>query len=244
MDNERKSFHLSLVIPVYNSEAYIERSIGTVLAFFGQQEYDAEIIVVDDASTDGTRPILQRYDDRLQILTNNRNMGKGYSVRRGVLAAAGRFVFFTDADMPFTLEPIPRFLSCLDGQGFDVVIGARDPEENMAIMNPSWLRRIGSHLFTLLVSRVIVPGVSDTQCGLKGFRRSAAQALFSRSRIDRFAFDVEIMVFARALRLPVARLPVTVVSSAPSTVRPLRDGLIAAKDLAVIVCCNWLGVYK
>jgi dolichyl-phosphate beta-glucosyltransferase len=226
--------YVSLVIPVYNAEAYIERSIEAVLAFFTQQRYAAEIIVVDDGSTDGTRVVLDQFKNRVHILANSRNMGKGYSVRRGMLAAAGQFVFFTDADIPFTMAPIPRFLNALDGEGCDVVIGSRDPGGSAAVMNLSWPRRAGSHIFTLLVSRMIVPGISDTQCGLKGFRHPAARMLFSRSHINRFAFDVEVLFIAMKKRLGITSLPVQLLACAPSTVRPVRDGIAAAMDLLLM----------
>jgi dolichyl-phosphate beta-glucosyltransferase len=235
--------HLSIVIPTYNSEAYIGRSIETVLSVVRQQRYVTEMIVVDDGSTDRTRTVLEPYRDQVRILANERNRGKGHAVRRGVLAAGGDHIIFVDADLPFGLEPISAVLRLLE-QTADIVIGWRDPVQSVAVARPSWVRRLASGFFTVVVSRLIVPGVSDTQCGLKGFRRDAAQVLFSRSRINRFAFDVELMVLARARGLTLSRLPVTLVSTAPSSVRPVWDGLIAAKDLVLIFSYKLLGYYR
>jgi len=239
----REEPYLSLVIPVYNGAAYVAHSIETALRFLDRQGYPFELIVVDDGSADGTRAALAPHESRLRVLANDRNRGKGHAVRRGVLAARGRYIVFTDADLPFTLEPLSAFLQALE-QGADMVIGWRDPVQSAAMMRPSLIRRVGSHLFTFLVSRFAVPGISDTQCGLKGFRRAAAHALFAVGRIDRFAFDVELLHLARKRRLAVTRLPVRLVDNGPSSVRPFRDGVTAAKDLLRIMWHDRLGHYQ
>ncbi|MEW6324760.1 MAG: dolichyl-phosphate beta-glucosyltransferase [Nitrospirota bacterium] len=241
--HDRADPYVSLIIPVYNAEAYIQRSIDTAIQFFQRQDYPAEIIIVDDGSRDRTRAIVEPYGGHARILTGERNRGKGYAVRRGMQAATGRFLFFTDADLPCSLEPLPKFLRCLDREGRDVAIGWRNSPDHAGAVKASWLRKAGSALFTVLVSRIMVPGIDDTQCGLKGFRRAAAQALFSRNRINRFAFDVELIFIARKLGLQLGRVPVNVVASAPSTVRPAWDGLLAARDLARILCYDVLGYY-
>ena len=244
MNQFMKSPYVSFVIPVYNCEVYLEQSIEAVLDFFGKQNYVVEVIIVDDASTDGTPALLQRYRGELRIVTNAINRGKGFAVRRGVLVSTGDYVLFTDADIPFGFEPIHRFLAALDRGGYDVVIGARDPAQSIQAMKPSWARRVGSQLFTWLVSSLLTPGVRDTQCGLKGFRRSAAHALFSMSRIDRFAFDVEVVSLALRKGYRLDRQPVTVESCAPTSVRLVFDGLIATRDLLLFQWRCFRGWYK
>ena len=237
-------YYLSLIIPVYNAQTFIAQSVENVLRYFAAQSYRAEIILVDDASTDGTLGVLREYEGRVRVLSNDRNMGKGYSVRRGVLSAGGRFIFFTDADIPFGLEPIPTFLKYLDQKEFDLVIGSRDLAESIALMKPTAARRLSSRIFTIFVSRLVVTGVSDTQCGFKGFRRDAAVFLFSRSRIDRFAFDIEVIYIAFKNNFDVKRLPVHLRRCDSSTVRLISDGFRMLTDIFLIKWNHSRGFYQ
>jgi dolichyl-phosphate beta-glucosyltransferase len=135
-----------------------------------------------------------------------------------MLAARGRFRFFSDADLPYELEAIDRMLDYLQRKEFDLVIGARDLPGSRFEVRPTPPRRIASRLFTVLISRLVVTGVVDTQCGLKGFRAAAADRLFRLGVVDGFAFDVELLYLAYKLNLDIKRVAVRQVRNEPSTI--------------------------
>ena len=165
--------YLSLVIPCFNERRRILSTLQCLRQHLvGGLYQDAEVIVVDDGSTDGTADLLRSLQgwDQLTLLFNETNRGKGYSVRRGVLAACGRYIFFTDADLPYDLEALGRFLAVLQ-EGYDLAIGARDLPGSRFSVPRSPLRRLASNVFTWIVRNYAVPGIPDTQCGFKGFRR-------------------------------------------------------------------------
>jgi len=235
---------LSLVIPCYNEARRITPSLALLRAFVaGWPVGDCEIILVDDGSTDGTAAIIQREGPEFRLLQNERNRGKGFSVRRGVLAAAGQYIFYTDADIPFGLEPIQPFLATLQA-GSDLAIGGRDLPDSAVEVKQALLRRLSSWVFTLIVVRFVVPGIPDTQCGFKGFRREAAQAIFSRCRLDRYAFDVEVIYLARRLGLQITRLPVILLHDENSKVRVLQDSLHVLWEMVKLCLYSLLGFYQ
>jgi len=215
---------LSLILPVYNGAGYLSGSLQALLS--RQPSWpSSELLVVDDGSADVTGVITAEFQDAgVRCLRLPRNRGKGGAVRAGMLAARGRFRIFTDADLPYELEAIERILDYLDRKEFDVVIGARDLPGSRFEVRPTLARRIASQVFTLLVSRLVVTGVVDTQCGLKGFRSEAAEKLFRLARVNGFAFDVELLYLAYKLNFDIKRIPVRQVRNQPSTISlPLRS---------------------
>jgi dolichyl-phosphate beta-glucosyltransferase len=235
---------LSLVLPVYNGAPFLRQSLSSVTAFARSQPFGCEIIVSDDGSRDGTGPILAEFADSLSVLTCERNRGKGHAVRRGVLAATGRCVVFTDADLPYGLDLIPSLIADLDDNRFDLVVGSRDARPDRERSPQRFLRRAASRAFSTLVAHSLATGVSDTQCGLKAFRRPAARDLFERSRIDGFAFDVEILFLARARGLRLKLLPLQPARKPFSTVRLLRDAPRMVLDVARIRWNRARGRYR
>jgi len=226
--------HLSLVIPVYNAAPFLRQSLLLASAFVERQPYSCEVVVSDDGSNDGSAEILAELSGRVRTVIGQRHRGKGNALREGVFAAAGRFVVFTDADLPYGLDAVALLVRQLEEQHFDLVVGSRDIRHPPADSQPPWSRRIASRTFASLVAHVVPTGVADTQCGLKGFRQPVARYLFARSRIDGFAFDVEVLSIAHAKGLRLGKLPLEPIKKRYSTVRLLRDALHMSLDVARI----------
>jgi len=241
--------YLSLVIPCFNEHSRILPTLQQLREYLSDYRHqDTEVIVVDDGSTDGTADLLRSFKggggwNRLTLLFNETNRGKGYSVRRGVLAASGRYIFFTDADLPYDLKALDPFLAALEDGGYDLAIGARDLPGSRFTVRNSALRRLASDVFTWIVRNYAVRGIPDTQCGFKGFRRDVALDLFRRGRIDRYAFDVELVFLARRRRYKIARLPVILVNNDNSKVRVMRDSAQMLWDLFRMMIYAHRGVY-
>lgn len=221
---------LSLVIPAYNEKDIIEGTVKTALARLTAMSPDCELIVVDDGSTDGTPHLLRAIKDtRVRLVEYSPNRGKGAAVRAGMLAAAGDYVFCTDADLAYGLENIPSMLTKLEETGCDLVIGSRRLN-GQGYKDYPLLRLITSKGFALIV-RVLSGLPYDTQCGIKGYRREAAQALFSRCATDGFAFDFEVLLRAQKAGMAVEQEAVTIVNHRDSKVNLLRDSVRMFRDL-------------
>jgi dolichyl-phosphate beta-glucosyltransferase len=158
------------------------------------------------------------------------NAGKGAAVRTGALAATGRTVAFTDADLAYAPDQIIPLLDQVEA-GWDIVVGSRHVAGSTAEVPASLLRRVGGRVINLLVRLVLVGDHADTQCGLKAFRRDVAQLLFGQARVDGFAFDVELFALAERHHLSLTPSPVRVVNSTGSSVRLTRDTAVLVLDL-------------
>ena len=245
--------YLSIVIPCFNDRNRILSTLQRLREYLDSGRFQStEVILVDDGSTDGTADLLSSLQhsskpaegwDKLTLLFNETNRGKGASIRRGVLAAQGRYVFFTDADLPYDLEALKRFLVALEAEGYDLAIGARDLPGSRFSARRSPIRRLASDTFTWIVRNYAVKGIPDTQCGFKGFRRQVAVDLFRRGRIDRYAFDVELVFLASRLGYRIARLPVVLVHNDDSRIRVMRDSAQMLQDLFRIMVYARQGVY-
>jgi len=215
----------SIVVPCYNAETFIASSLERLEAYIGTRPEvfgRTELIVVDDGSSDRTAEVVSLKFPGATLVRHTHNRGKGAAVRAGMLAATGSFVFFVDADVPFALPAFERMLDYLDRKDFDVCIGTRPCRHNASGARPRLARRLASAIFTELVSRLVVTGVRDTQCGLKGFRADAARYLFSQSCVDNFAFDVEILYLVFKNDLDLKRVAVRLEANERSSVSLLR----------------------
>lgn len=200
-----------------------------------------EVVVVDDGSDDGTdRAAREAGADVVLRLPDN--SGKGAAVRAGVMAASGRVVAVTDADLAYPPHQITRMLAEAEA-GADMVIGNRRHLRSTELTRPSALRSVGSRIVNSVVRALKLTDCQDTQCGMKAFRRDAAEALFTASVVDGFAFDVELLYLADRYGMNVSEVPVEVVNSADSTVQVLRHGLLLLRDLAGIRLRAMLGNY-
>jgi dolichyl-phosphate beta-glucosyltransferase len=208
---------LSLIFPCYNE---VDRLPATLAAYLAHLPDDVEVLVVDDGSTDDTAAVadaLAAGDARVRVLRTQPNHGKGFAVRTGMLAAEGELVVFTDADGAYGPGDVDRVVRALAAA--PVAIGRRGEEAATPLV-----RRVASRVFNQALRLVSDLPFADTQCGLKGFRRQAARELFSRSRLNGFAFDVEVLLLAQRLGLAVAEVPVRAQVRRGSKVRVLLDG--------------------
>lgn len=216
---------ISIIIPGYNEGKRILTVIKE-LSYFCQRHFrQYEIIFVDDGSTDQTWEMVKSIHDHpsFHAIRNIENMGKGYAVQRGMLAARGDYRFFTDADIPYGMACFLRALERLKNPGCDMVIGSRDLPKSWAHARVRRVRKIASSLFSIIVNIFLDIDIKDSQCGFKGFTAKSAQRIFSLLTIHGFAFDVEIFVLARQLGLSFEKLPVTLITNQHTKVRLTRD---------------------
>ncbi len=228
---------LTIVIPAYNEAAIIEETLRQVAEFVDRLGQPVEVIVVDDGSTDATaelaRGAIQRYGLQGRVISLEHNQGKGAAVRRGMLEARGRLVLFSDADLSTPLDEYFKLRKAIE-DGADVAIASRAVKG--AVLQPRqplWRQTLGQ-LFALVRRLIVLPGVRDTQCGFKLFKREVAQQAFSRQRTAKWAFDAEVLFIADRLGYRIAELPVRWRNRPESRVRVLRDMWHVLADLAAI----------
>ncbi|HYF10463.1 MAG TPA: glycosyltransferase [Candidatus Paceibacterota bacterium] len=239
---------LSVIIPCFNAASSIEARIGKLIAFLADHFPAFEVIIVDDGSADATPErlvALEKKDPRVYAVLLPENRGKGAAVAAGVEKSRGDFIVFTDADLPYDLEAIPRFVDSIRS-GYDVILGSRYLAGTSieGVENQTIDRTLLSRVFVFLANLALAHPVSDTQSGLKGFSRRAALAIFSRITVFRFAFDVEAIAIAQALGLRIKESPVSLVSQGRSTVRLARDGFEMCLDLLKIFLRYRLSLFK
>jgi glycosyltransferase involved in cell wall biosynthesis len=227
---------LSIVIPAYNESARIENALERVMACIAKQGWDAEVLVVDDGSTDVTTDIIQHWmerNPRLHLIKNEGNRGKGYSVRNGLLQAAGEVVMFTDADLSAPMEEAERLLAAI-ADGADVAIGSRWMDKTRQTIHQPLYRRFFGRCFNWVTRTVMGLPFKDTQCGFKAFKRPAAQIIFRLQRIERWGFDPEILFIARKLGYEIREVPVTWGHDERSRMSYLKDGMKMLEEMAII----------
>ncbi len=196
---------LSIVIPAYNEADRLPSTLTQLLGHLAPQERSFEVVVVDDGSVDATASIVRDFsllDSRIRLIRHDRNRGKGFAVRTGVLAAAGDRVLVADADGSTPFSELARLEAALDA-GFDIAIGSRALAGADDHVKTVWYRKAIGRVFSFIVAMLVVDGIADTQCGFKIFTRSAAEVLFKAQRLDSYAFDVEVLYLARRLGLKV-----------------------------------------
>jgi glycosyltransferase involved in cell wall biosynthesis len=237
--------HLSIVIPAYNEGARIEAALERVMACVEEQAWDAEVIVVDDGSTDNTVSIVESWMDRyarLHLVKNPGNRGKGYSVRNGLLQAAGEIVMFTDADLSAPMIEAERLMAALQ-HGADVAIGSRWMDKARQTIHQPLYRQFFGRCFNWITRTVMGLPYKDTQCGFKAFRRDAAQVIFRLQTIERWGFDPELLFIARKLKYNVVEVPVTWGHDERSRMSYLKDGMKMLEEMAVIRYNSLAGRY-
>jgi dolichyl-phosphate beta-glucosyltransferase len=199
---------LSFVLPSYKGAAQLEQALPALQDWLKRLGKTAEIIVVDDGSGDNGATERVVSAAGCKFIGLPKNMGKGGAVRAGMRAATGRFRLFTDADVPFDEMSMELFVQYLSEKEYDIVIGDRTLEASRYFTEISGARKLGSGIFTFFVGRFVTTGLHDTQCGLKGFRASIADDLFGVSKLNSFAFDVELLYIALKRNYDIKRLPV------------------------------------
>jgi glycosyltransferase involved in cell wall biosynthesis len=208
-------FFLSIVIPAYNEGKRIERSLDSVLSFLKAQSYRAEVIVVDDGSSDDTAARVSDYIQRfinaghdLRVLTNKPNRGKGYSVKRGLSESRGDVVLFSDADFSSPISEAPKLIEPIANGSADVAIGSRALNRKLIGVHQPAMRELGGIVFNLCMRLITGLKFKDTQCGFKAFRREPALPVFKLQRVDRFGFDPEVLYIARKRGNRLLEVPV------------------------------------
>lgn len=244
--DEREPPYVSLVIPAYNEEGRLPRTLAEIQKYLAGSGMTFEILVVDDGSADATRDVVAKAGMNgaaLRLIANETNRGKGFSVRRGMLEAGGRYVFYADADLSTPIEELKPLLEKLES-GYDVVIGSRGmASSRLEIRQPRHRETMG-RLFNLAVRTLVLPGLHDTQCGFKGFRREATGDIFRRQRLDRFAFDVEVLHIARRRGYRILEVPIRWMDSPRSKVHVLKDSGRMLLDLFRIRINDMAGRYN
>ncbi|MCL5283967.1 MAG: glycosyltransferase family 2 protein [Armatimonadetes bacterium] len=216
---------LSVVIPAYNEESRIGSTLDRMLEYFKSQPYPVEIIIVDDGSSDRTTQVVTDKSKENCIIESERytpNQGKGHAVRHGMLLARGDFILFSDADLATPIEEVKKLFQALE-KGADIAIGSRDVPGAQLVRRQSFLREAGGKIFNRCVQFLAVPGIHDTQCGFKLFRRQAARDIFSRCQVNNFSFDVEALYIGRRLGYRIVESPVRWAHQEGSKVRFARD---------------------
>jgi dolichyl-phosphate beta-glucosyltransferase len=229
---------ISVVVPAFNEARRILPSLEQIFPFMEARHPDYEVVVVDDGSTDETVALVRRHfgqRPQLRIASYAVNRGKGYAVRYGAEQATGEVVLFTDADLSTPIEEIDKLLPYIE-EGYDLVMGTRaHPAADVRIRQPFY-REYGGKMFNVLIRLLLLKGFHDTQCGFKIFRRASVLPILSRQRVDRFAFDVELVYLAQAAGLRIADVPVVWMNS-PESKMGLRGIIGAVLDVLRI----WLG---
>lgn len=233
---------LSVVVPAYGEADRIGETVRRLDAALADLTGGVEVIVVDDGSSDGTADAaLAAGAD--QVVVQPRNRGKGAAVRAGVLAGRGRTIAFTDADLAYAPDQIRRVLTAIE-DGWDVAIGDRRHPDSRTLAAASPLRSLGSRIINWLGYAVLLGAYRDTQSGLKGFRSDVARFVFARTRVDGFAFDIEVLHLVERHRLSLVEVPVDVANTRRSTVRAVRDAARVLGDLARIRRWSAEGAYE
>jgi dolichyl-phosphate beta-glucosyltransferase len=247
----RATTHLSLVVGCYNAAVHLEKRLRDLVAFLDGIGRDYEVLIVEDGSVDESLPILRRLEDdvpSINVLRNPRNMGKGYSIRNGMLNSKGKYIIFTDIDMTYAKRNLLAVLERLE-QGDTFVVGNRRLPESVYVVNNRLVKyvyrrhRMGN-AFNALVRRLFGLTTRDTQSGLKGFSRSAAAKIFQQLYTDGFLFDIEIFIRSRTLGIPVVEVPVQLTYEDDiTTVRQFRYLLTVIPELIHIKMLELRGVY-
>lgn len=226
--------HLSVVLPCYNEEQRLAESLPVILGYLRRQSYDWEIIVVDDGSRDRTSAVAESLADGapLRVLRNEPNRGKGFSIRRGMLEARGRHRLFSDADLSTPIDELDKFWKPI-AEGCAVVFGSRAMPDSQLEIRQSAMRELSGRCFNCMVRTLLLPGVSDTQCGFKMLTAEAADHVFNRQTLHGFAFDVEILLLARKAGFEIREVPVRWIN-APGSKVSLFSGLRGFADLLAL----------
>jgi dolichyl-phosphate beta-glucosyltransferase len=242
----KKQTYLSIIIPAYKESKRIPETLKKVSGYLKQQSYNYEIVVVNDGSPDNTAKVvkgLTQEIENLRLIDNKENHGKGYVVRQGLLESRGQYRVFMDADNSTSVDHVEKMFPQFE-KGFDVVIGSRDIEGAKLPVPQGKFRIFVGDVFNLLVQFLTgLWGIKDTQCGFKGFTKECVEKVVPQCKIDRFAFDPEILIIAKRMGYKIKEIPVTWYNDPNSTVG-FSNMINMAKDLFRIRLNIIKGVYE
>jgi dolichyl-phosphate beta-glucosyltransferase len=226
---------VSIIIPAYNEELRLPKTLERISAYLQASGLEAEVLVVDDGSKDGTAAVAEYFQIKipsLRIVSNGVNRGKGYSVRHGMQEARGRIALFTDADLSAPIEEAGKLIDAL--KNFDVAIGSRAMDRSLISVHESPFREFAGIIFNKIVRIILWLPFVDTQCGFKAFRREACRIIFEQQTIERFGFDPELLYLARHHGLRAVEIPVRWGHSPATKVSMLHDSIQMFIDVFTI----------
>jgi glycosyltransferase involved in cell wall biosynthesis len=238
--------YYSFIIPAYNESERLATSLPKVFAYIRERQIQAEVIVVNDGSSDGTAEIARSFASRYpatRLLENPGNRGKGYSVRNGMLHAHGDVLLFTDADLSSPIYEATKLFAAIEG-GAEVAIGSRWLEAGLQTERQPWYRQLYGRLFNLALRIVLGLKYRDTQCGFKAFTRAAARTVFSRQRVERWGFDPELLFLANKFKLRTVEVAVEWAHDHRSKINPIRDGLKMGVEVLAVRWNDLRGLYE
>lgn len=236
----------SIVVPAYNESGRLRPTLDALLRFIQEENWDAEILVVNDGSKDDTAQVVREYGKlhpQVLLLENPGNRGKGYSVRNGMLHARGDICLFSDADLSSPIEEARKLLAAL-AQGADVAIGSRWLKSELQTERQPLYRQAFGRIYNLVLRIFLGMRFVDTQCGFKAFTRNAVQRIFPLQRIERWGFDPEILFLAQRAGLRVVEVPVVWAHSEGTRLNPVRDGIRMFGEVLRIRWYAIIGAYK
>ena len=237
--------HLSVIIPAYNEEKRLPSTLASVHNHLSESNESFEIIVVDDGSADATKEVVNSFAGDhcgVRLIAHSPNQGKGFSVREGMLKAQGDLLLLDDADGASPIEEVTRLMSAIDA-GADIAIGSRNKPGDETVVNALTHRKHIGNTFNFIVQSLLLKGIHDTQCGFKLFKRSVAMDLFSIARLNRYAFDVEILYLARLKGYEIAEVPINWTNIEGSKINLVTDPLNMLFEIGKIRCGILCGRY-
>jgi dolichyl-phosphate beta-glucosyltransferase len=236
---------LSIVIPAYNEESRLRKTLPEFLTFSADLKRPIELVFVDDGSLDSTFEVIQK---AIKGLKNARlikfpvNRGKGAAIREGMLSARGNFVIFADADNSTPIWQAEKLLEAADER--TVVIGSRYVSGSQIKIKQPFYRVVGSRFLNLIIRIILLPDIKDTQCGFKLFPQRAVAEIFPKLRLTRFSFDLEVLALTKAFGYRIKEIPIEWEDSPHSTVDPVKDGLKILRDAIRVKIHLMRGDYK
>lgn len=235
---------MSIIIPAYNEATRLPYTLSQVAQFIEGQAYPAEIVVVDDGSTDHTAEIVEQMAHQYPCirLVRAAHGGKGHAVKTGMLQSRGEYAFLCDADLAMPITELPKFLPPVQN-GYQVAIGSREGKGAVRFNEPFY-RHLMGRVFNGIVKLLAVPGFEDTQCGFKCFHCSVITDLFSHQTINGFGFDVEVLYIAQKRGYHIVEVPIQWYYQTESKVHPIRDTLRMFQDIMAVRRNDRLDLYR
>jgi dolichyl-phosphate beta-glucosyltransferase len=234
---------LTLIIPAYNEQGRLPKTLQDVKTYLDDWGLNYRVVVVDDGSQDATATFTDNMGRRFSTIRQP-NGGKGSAVRNGMLSARGSVVAFTDADLPYDLAALKSAYHSITVKRRDVVFGSRTAAGADTHVERKWLRTIASSVFRSMMTIMVSRTIKDTQCGLKAFSHHAARQIFSRTKVNGFAFDAEVVYLTHLLNLSYETVPVVLVNDYASTISLVRNSLPMLMDVVNVRWSSLRGAYR
>lgn len=227
---------ISLIIPMYNESSIVNDALDTFGSYMKERFSDWELIFVDDGSVDGCGEAVKKAsasNERIKLISYQPNRGKGYAVRQGMLAASGDIAVFTDCDNAYGTDVIGRIYDMFENSEAGVIVGSRNMDKT-GYDGYTFIRKVASKTYIKVINIIAgfgKYGLTDSQCGFKGFRNDAAKKIFSKCEVDRFAFDLEAIMIAGRLGYGFEQMPVKIINHRESKVNVLKDSFKMVSDV-------------